>query len=64
VGIKKIDKGDNIMLKETFPIAVPTVFFEDEFVNIQGTIDDIRNLYKQRLFFSLDLLVSSIVSEP
>ncbi|MFB9760540.1 dihydrodipicolinate synthase family protein [Ectobacillus funiculus] len=35
------------MLKETFHIAVPTAFFEDESVNIQGTIDHIRALYKQ-----------------
>ncbi|MFP5108522.1 dihydrodipicolinate synthase family protein [Neobacillus sp. C211] len=35
------------MLKETFHIAVPTAFFEDESVNIQGTIDHIRDLYKQ-----------------
>jgi len=46
VEVKK-DKGDNIMLKETFHIAVPTAFFEDESVNIQGTIDHIRDLYKQ-----------------
>ncbi|WP_018393087.1 dihydrodipicolinate synthase family protein [Bacillus sp. 37MA] len=35
------------MLKETFHIAVPTAFFEDESVNIRGTIDHIRDLYKQ-----------------
>jgi 4-hydroxy-tetrahydrodipicolinate synthase len=35
------------MLKETFHIAVPTAFFEDESVNFQGTIDHIRDLYKQ-----------------
>lgn len=35
------------MLKETYHIAVPTAFFEDESVNIQGTIDHIRDLYKQ-----------------
>jgi 4-hydroxy-tetrahydrodipicolinate synthase len=35
------------MLKEIFHIAVPTAFFEDESVNIQGTIDHIKDLYKQ-----------------
>ncbi len=42
-----MDKGDHIVLKETYHIAVPTAFFEDESVNIQGTIDHIRDLYKQ-----------------
>ncbi|HFQ5702431.1 TPA: dihydrodipicolinate synthase family protein [Listeria monocytogenes] len=35
------------MLKETFHIAVPTAFFEDESLNIQGTIAHIKDLYKQ-----------------
>lgn len=35
------------MLKETVHIAVPTAFFEDESLNIQGTINHIRDLYKQ-----------------
>jgi 4-hydroxy-tetrahydrodipicolinate synthase len=47
VNIKKLDKGDNMMLKEKIHIAVPTAFFEDESVNIQGTIDHIRDWYKQ-----------------
>src|SRR5690625_2410870 len=42
-----MDKGDNIMLTEKFHIAVPTAFFEDESLNVQGTISHIRNLYKQ-----------------
>jgi len=41
------DKGDNIMLTEKVHIAVPTAFFEDESLNIQGTISHIRNLYQQ-----------------
>ncbi|MBS4218370.1 dihydrodipicolinate synthase family protein [Bacillus sp. FJAT-49711] len=35
------------MLNEAFHIAVPTAFFEDESINIQGTVDHIRDLYKQ-----------------
>ncbi|MBO0992656.1 dihydrodipicolinate synthase family protein [Bacillus sp. SD088] len=35
------------MLTEKVHIAVPTAFFEDESLNIQGTISHIRNLYKQ-----------------
>ncbi|MBS4172827.1 dihydrodipicolinate synthase family protein [Bacillus sp. FJAT-49736] len=35
------------MLNETFHIAVPTAFLEDESINIQGTIDHIWDLYKQ-----------------
>ncbi|WP_243356057.1 dihydrodipicolinate synthase family protein [Bacillus litorisediminis] len=35
------------MLAEKVHIAVPTAFFEDESLNIQGTISHIRNLYKQ-----------------
>ncbi|SEN98014.1 4-hydroxy-tetrahydrodipicolinate synthase [Mesobacillus persicus] len=35
------------MLNEAFHIAVPTAFFADETLNIQGTIDHIRDLYKQ-----------------
>ena len=34
------------MLKEPFHVAVPTAFFEDESLNIQGTIDHIKDLYK------------------
>lgn len=45
--IRKSYKGDKSMLKEPFHIAVPTAFFEDESINIQGTIDHIRYLYKQ-----------------
>ncbi len=40
--IRKSYKGDKSMLKEPFHIAVPTAFFEDESINIQGTIDHIR----------------------
>lgn len=35
------------MLKETFHIAVPTAFFEDESLNVKGTIDHIKDLYRQ-----------------
>ncbi|MDV2582251.1 dihydrodipicolinate synthase family protein [Alkalibacillus haloalkaliphilus] len=35
------------MLKETVHIAVPTAFFNDESLNIQGTISHIMELYKQ-----------------
>ncbi|MFD2627608.1 dihydrodipicolinate synthase family protein [Oceanobacillus kapialis] len=35
------------MLTEKVHIAVPTAFFEDESLNVQGTISHIRNLYKQ-----------------
>ncbi|MFA1819443.1 dihydrodipicolinate synthase family protein [Virgibacillus oceani] len=35
------------MLKEKVHIAVPTAFFEDESLNVQGTINHIRNLYEK-----------------
>lgn len=35
------------MLKEAFHIAVPTAFYEDESINIEGTIAHIKYLYKQ-----------------
>ncbi|WP_138420916.1 dihydrodipicolinate synthase family protein [Aquibacillus sediminis] len=35
------------MLTEKVHIAVPTAFFEDESLNIEGTISHIRDLYKQ-----------------
>jgi|SRR5690625_1020529 len=35
------------MLAEKVHIAVPTAFFEDESLNIQGTISHIRDLYKK-----------------
>ncbi|WP_199880536.1 dihydrodipicolinate synthase family protein [Bacillus massiliglaciei] len=35
------------MLKEDFHVAVPTAFFEDESLNIQGTVQHIKNLYRQ-----------------
>lgn len=38
---------DNIILTEKVHIAVPTAFFEDESLNVQGTISHIRDLYKQ-----------------
>ncbi|MFC5587431.1 dihydrodipicolinate synthase family protein [Sporosarcina soli] len=43
----KKDRGDNKMLIEAVHIAVPTAFFEDESLNIQGTISHIRDLYEQ-----------------
>ncbi|MFC0416942.1 dihydrodipicolinate synthase family protein [Cytobacillus solani] len=35
------------MLTEKVHIAVPTAFYEDESLNVQGTISHIRNLNKQ-----------------
>lgn len=35
------------MLKESFHVAVPTAFFDDESLNVKGTIDHIKDLYKQ-----------------
>ncbi|MGP4062494.1 dihydrodipicolinate synthase family protein [Halobacillus sp. H74] len=35
------------MLTEKVHFAVPTAFFEDESLNVQGTISHIRDLYKQ-----------------
>ncbi|PTL38386.1 dihydrodipicolinate synthase family protein [Alkalicoccus saliphilus] len=35
------------MLKEKVHIAVPTAFFEDESLNVHGTIDHIKNLHHQ-----------------
>ncbi|MBY8910837.1 dihydrodipicolinate synthase family protein, partial [Salinicoccus roseus] len=35
------------MLKENFHVAVPTAFFEDESLDIKGTMDHIRNLKGQ-----------------
>lgn len=35
------------MLTEKVHIAVPTAFYEDESLNVQGTLDHIRSLYKQ-----------------
>ncbi|PKG22874.1 dihydrodipicolinate synthase family protein [Niallia nealsonii] len=35
------------MLKEKMHIAVPTAFYEDESLNIQGTIEHIKSLYSQ-----------------
>jgi len=48
------------MLKETFHIAVPTAFFEDESLNIQGTIAHIKDLYKQGV---KSVLVSGFTGE-
>ncbi|GAK05010.1 dihydrodipicolinate synthase [Geomicrobium sp. JCM 19037] len=35
------------MLTEKIHIAVPTAFFDDESINVQGTITHIKDLYKQ-----------------
>ncbi|WP_068672666.1 dihydrodipicolinate synthase family protein [Oceanobacillus sp. Castelsardo] len=35
------------MLNEKIHVAVPTAFYEDESLNIQGTISHIKDLYKQ-----------------
>ncbi|WP_342388889.1 dihydrodipicolinate synthase family protein [Salinicoccus bachuensis] len=35
------------MLTEKFHVAVPTAFFDDESLNIEGTMDHIRNLHGQ-----------------
>ncbi|RFU64101.1 dihydrodipicolinate synthase family protein [Peribacillus glennii] len=48
------------MLKETVHIAVPTAFFNDESLNIQGTISHIRELYKQGV---KSVLVSGSIGE-
>ncbi len=55
-----MNKGENIMLTEKIHIAVPTAFFEDESLNIQGTISHINNLYKQRV---KSVLVSGTTGE-
>ncbi|WP_010676713.1 dihydrodipicolinate synthase family protein [Bacillus timonensis] len=48
------------MLTENIHIAVPTAFFEDESLNIQGTIGHIRDLYKQGI---RSVLVSGTTGE-
>jgi 4-hydroxy-tetrahydrodipicolinate synthase len=48
------------MLKEKVHIAVPTAFFEDESLNVQGTIDHIKNLYSQGI---MSVLVSGTTGE-
>lgn len=45
--LKDKRKEDVVMLQETFHVAVPTGFFKDESLNIQGTIEHIRYLYNQ-----------------
>lgn len=47
VQVYKKEKRDNKMLTENVHIAVPTAFFEDESINVQGTIIHIKDLYKQ-----------------
>ncbi|MBB6452598.1 4-hydroxy-tetrahydrodipicolinate synthase [Salirhabdus euzebyi] len=48
------------MLTEKVHIAVPTAFFEDESLNVQGTISHIRDLYKQGV---KSILVSGTTGE-
>ncbi|MGN4709638.1 dihydrodipicolinate synthase family protein [Bacillus cereus group sp. MYBK222-1] len=48
------------MLTEKVHIAVPTAFFEDESLNIKGTISHIRDLYKQGI---KSVLVSGTTGE-
>jgi len=48
------------MLTEKIHIAVPTGFYEDESLNIQGTISHIRDLYKQGI---KSVLVSGTTGE-
>jgi 4-hydroxy-tetrahydrodipicolinate synthase len=48
------------MLKEKVHIAVPTAFFEDESLNVQGTIDHIKNLHSQGI---KSVLVSGTTGE-
>lgn len=48
------------MLKEQFHIAVPTAFLEDESLDLDGTINHIRNLYKQGI---KSVLVSGTTGE-
>ena len=47
IQVYKKEKRDNKMLTEKVHIAVPTAFFEDESINVQGTISHIKGLYKQ-----------------
>lgn len=47
MNLKKNREGDDKMLGETIHIAVPTAFFKDETIDIDGTIIHIKNLYKQ-----------------
>ncbi|QKY71746.1 dihydrodipicolinate synthase family protein [Lentibacillus sp. CBA3610] len=35
------------MLREAFHVAVPTAFYQDESLNIQGTIEHVKDLYQQ-----------------
>lgn len=53
-------KGDKIMLTEKVHIAVPTAFYEDESLNVQETINHIRDLYQQGV---KSLLVSGTTGE-
>lgn len=48
------------MLNEQFHIAVPTAFLEDESLDLDGTINHIRNLYKQGI---KSVLVSGTTGE-
>lgn len=48
------------MLKEQFHIAIPTAFLEDESLDLDGTINHIRNLYKQGI---KSVLVSGTTGE-
>lgn len=48
------------MLTESFHIAVPTAFYEDESLNTQGTISHIKNVYNQGV---KSILVSGTTGE-
>lgn len=48
------------MLTASFHIAVPTAFYEDESLNVQGTIGHIKNLYNQGV---TSVLVSGTTGE-
>lgn len=48
------------MLTQTFHIAVPTAFYEDESLNVQGTISHIKKLYNEGV---KSILVSGTTGE-
>ncbi|RKD69668.1 4-hydroxy-tetrahydrodipicolinate synthase [Sinobaca qinghaiensis] len=48
------------MLTESFHVAVPTAFYEDESLNVQGTISHIKHIYQQGV---KSILVSGTTGE-
>jgi 4-hydroxy-tetrahydrodipicolinate synthase len=57
---KNYEKGEKSMLKEQIHIAVPTAFYNDESLNVQGTIDHIKSLKKRGVH---SVLVSGTTGE-